>query len=193
MKILSIRSQYRKAKVYDIETPTHDYILRNGLISHNTMELYSKVVIPGGTAVTYAANQIFVITKAQEKDGNDFVGWNFTININKSRYVKEKAKFPFLVTYKDGISKWSGLMDIALASGHVIKPSNGWYQRVDMVTGEVEEKKYRMADTASAAFWNPVLECKKFDEFIEKRYCMNSAALMDEDASEDVYATLEED
>lgn len=161
---------------------------------YSTMELYSKVVIPGGTAVTYAANQIFVISKSQEKEGTDLVGWNFTINIHKSRYVREKAKFPFTVTYKKGISKWSGLMDIALQSGHVIKPSNGWYQRVDMETGEVEEKKHRMTDTNDASFWNPVLESPSFEEFIEKRFGVSSSALTEsEDDAEDVYGELEED
>jgi hypothetical protein len=36
---------------------------------------------------------------------------------------------------------------MALESGHIIKPSNGWYQKVDMNTGEIIDGKYRQKDT----------------------------------------------
>jgi len=177
MKIKSITRNNRKATVYDIETPTHDYILDNGIISHNTMEMYSKAVVGGGTAVMYSANQIFIITKSQEKDGSDLVGWNFTINIEKSRFVREKAKLPFTVKFEGGISKWSGLLEIALDSGHVIKPSNGWYSRVDSLTGEIEDKKYRLKDTDNKNFWGPILLDKSFNEFIKNNYQISNNAL----------------
>ena len=48
MKIKSIKHYARTDRVYDIETPTHDYILSNGIISHNTMEMFSKQVLSGG-------------------------------------------------------------------------------------------------------------------------------------------------
>lgn len=148
------------------------------IINHvyQTMELYSKVVIPGGTSVTYSANQIFVITKSQEKDGQDIVGYNFTINIEKSRFVREKSKLPFLVTYENGIYKYSGLLDIALETGHVIKPSLGWYSKVNTETGEVEEKKYRAKDL-DASFWDPVLNQTSFKEAIKKKFQLLTADL----------------
>ena len=109
MKIKSIKSVGR-LPVYDISVEEAEhYILENGVVTHNTGGMYS-------------ANYVFIIGKAQEKDGTELVGWNFTINIEKSRYTKEKSKFPFLVTYKGGISKYTGLMDLALESENVIKP-----------------------------------------------------------------------
>ena len=137
---------------------------------YQTMEMYSKVVIPGGTAVTYAANSIFVITKSQEKDGTELVGYNFTINIEKSRYVREKAKLPIQVTYDNGILKWSGLLDIALETGFVIKPSNGWYQKVDMSTGELLGQKFRLKDTQNENFWNDILSNVSFKEAVKSKY-----------------------
>ena len=71
----------------------------------------------------YSANQVFVITKAQDKDGKDLMGYNFTINIEKSRFVREKSKFPFNARFDAGINKWSGLLDIATDGGFVVKPS----------------------------------------------------------------------
>lgn len=153
-----------------------------------TMEMYSKTVIPGGTAVTYSANQIFVIGKSQEKDGTEIIGYNFTINIEKSRFVREKSKLPFTVTYENGIMKYSGLLDIALESGHVIKPSNGWYSRVNIETGEIEDKKFRAKDTQSADFWNVIFSQPSFNEYVKKRYQLGAAPMMSDDEIADEIA-----
>lgn len=154
------------------------------IINHVYMEmgLYPKAVIPGGTAVTYAANQIFVISKSQEKDGTEIVGWNFTINIEKSRFVKEKSKLPFLVTYKNGIDKFSSMLELGLESGHIIKPKNGWYQRVDLNTGEVSEKNYREKDTNTDEFMGPILKDPKFAEFIKNKFRLS---VIKEEVSDD--------
>lgn len=145
---------------------------------YQEMGLYPKTVIPGGTAVTYAANQIFVIGKSQEKDGTDIIGYNFTINIEKSRFVREKSKLPFLVTYEQGIHKYSGLLDIAIESGRIIKPSNGWYSRVDD-DGVVEDKKWRAKETGSAEFWAPLLNSSSFKDWIKIRYQLGMATMSD--------------
>jgi RecA/RadA recombinase len=127
--------------------------------------LFAKIVIPGGLAVTYAANQIFVITKAQEKTGTEVTGHRFTLGVHKSRFVKEKSKFPFSVDMSKGINKYSSLIELALESGHVIKPSMGWYAKTSD-----ESKKYRLTDTHSAEFWNPILKDEKFIEFVKKKF-----------------------
>jgi hypothetical protein len=85
------------------------------------------------------------------------------------------------------------LLDLALESGHVIKPKNGWYQKVDMETGEILEKSYRMNDTYNFSFWHPILQDKKFNEFIESKYRAASQNIMQEDTVEDVYEDLEEE
>lgn len=152
--------------------------------TYQTMELYSKAIMSGGTGGMYSANQVFVITKAQDKDGKELMGYNFTINIEKSRFVREKSKFPFNVRFEDGINKWSGLLEIAVESGFVVKPSNGWYSRVDVETGEVEEKKFRAKDTDSKDFWMPVLTSKQFQEYLSRRYQVATRTLVSEDPEE---------
>lgn len=162
------------------------------IINHvyQTMETYSKVVIPGGTAITYSSNQIFVITKAQEKDSDgDLEGWKFTINIHKSRSVREKSKFPFVVKYDGGIQTYSGLLDIGLELGFVMKPSNGWFSRVNLETGEVEAKKWRRADTDCAEFWTPVLKDKLVREKFEKAYVLSANGILND---EDLDAEIQE-
>ena len=160
--------------------------------TYQTQEMYSKAVVSGGTGIYYSADNIFIIGRQQEKDGKDVTGYNFIINVEKSRFVKEKSKIPIEVSWDKGISKWSGLMDMALESGHVIKPKVGWFQKVDMETGEIGDKSYRMADTYEFGFWHPILQCAKFNEFIEKKYAVAAGSIMQaEDTIEDL--ELEED
>jgi hypothetical protein len=166
------------------------------IINHvyQTMELYSKAIVGGGTSVMYSANQIFIISKSQEKEGTELVGWNFTINIEKSRFVREKAKLPFTVKFEGGISKWSGLLDIALESGHVVKPSNGWYSKVDTSTGSIEDKKYRLKDTDTKEFWMPIISNPSFNDHIKNNYQISNGSLLtDEEIDKELEAIETED
>lgn len=161
--------------------------------TYMTQEMYSKPVVSGGTGIYYSADNIYILGRQQEKDGKDTVGYNFIINVEKSRFVKEKSKIPIEVTWEEGISKWSGLLDMALESGHVIKPKIGWFQKVDMETGEIFEKSYRQNDTYSPDFWLPILKSPSFKKFIEDKYAVGNGDIMKEDNSMEVYDDLEED
>ena len=162
------------------------------VVNHTYMEIgmFPKAIVGGGTGSYYSADNIFILGRQQEKEGSDIVGYNFIINVEKSRYVKEKSKIPVTVLQKSGISKWSGLLDIALESGHVIKPSNGWYQRVNTTTGEIEEKKWRIKDTDSKEFWTQVLESLTFQDFIKNKY---SVGLGDIIQDEEINQTFGDD
>lgn len=153
------------------------------VVNHTYMEqgLYPKAIVSGGTGIYYSADNIYIIGRSQEKDGTEVVGYNFSINVEKSRHVKEKSKIPIAVSFDGGISKWSGLLDIALESGHVVKPSNGWYSRVDVSTGEVEEKKFRIKDTESKEFWLPILTSKTFNDFVSNKYQIAHGDIIRED------------
>lgn len=170
------------------------------MINHVYQEIgmFPKTVIPGGTSVTYSANTIFVITKAQDKSSDgELNGWHFTLNVHKSRFVREKSKFPFTVNYESGIKPYSGMLDMAISLGAVVKPSNGWYSRVDLKTGEVEDKKWRAKETDSSEFWEPVLTDKTFREKVISQYMLVSDMSKDTDIDldtirdEDIDAQLE--
>jgi len=141
-------------------------------INHTYKEigLFPKDIVGGGTGIYYSADNIWILGRQQEKQGTEVVGYNFIINVEKSRYVKEKSKIPIGVSWEGGVQKYSGLLDIALAGGYVVKPSNGWYQKVDTTTGEVIGNKVRTKDTLSGEFWEPVFESTDFAEFLEKTY-----------------------
>lgn len=151
------------------------------VVNHTYKEIgmFPKDIVSGGTGIYYSADNIFIIGRQQEKTGTDLTGYNFIINVEKSRYVREKSKIPIEVSFEGGISKWSGLLDMAQESGHVIKPSNGWYQHKD------GEKKYRAKETYTKDFWLPILTDKTFIDWIENRYIISSENIMQEEVSAD--------
>lgn len=159
MKIKKI-TKIGQRPVYDISVAdVEHYALENGVISHNT-------------GLIYSANQAFIIGKSQEKDGDELVGWNFTLNAEKSRFVKEKSRFTFTVLYEGGIDKYSGILDLALEFGFVVKPKNGWYALVDMETGEVTGKNVRLKDTSTPEFLGVVLNNPDFQAKVQKKYIL---------------------
>ena len=154
------------------------------VVNHTYKEIgmFPKDIVGGGTGSYYSADNIFILGRQQEKDGTEITGYNFIINVEKSRYVREKSKIPVNVSFDGGINKWSGLLDNALESGHVIKPSNGWYSKVDILTGEVDVKKYREKETNSKEFWSSILEDEAFKAFVANKYSVASGSIMqDED------------
>lgn len=141
-------------------------------INHTYKEigLFPKDVVSGGTGIYYSADNIWIIGRRQEKQGTEIVGYDFVIKVEKSRFVKEQSKIPIGVSWEGGVQKYSGLLDVALAGGYVDKPSNGWYQRVDLTTGEVLGSKLRLKETMTADFWEPIFESSDFAEFLKKTY-----------------------
>ena len=152
-------------------------------INHTYKEigLFPKDIVGGGTGIYYSADNIWILGRQQEKQGTEIVGYNFVINVEKSRYVKEKSKIPIGVSWEGGVQRYSGLLDVALAGGYVIKPSNGWYQRVDQSTGECVEPKVRLKDTLNAEFWEPIFEFTDFKEFVTKQYKIGLPTQVDPD------------
>ena len=150
-------------------------------INHTYKEigLFPKDIVGGGTGIYYSADNIWILGRQQEKQGTEVVGYNFVINVEKSRYVKEKSKIPIGVSWEGGVQKYSGLLDVALAGGYVAKPSNGWYQKVDTTTGELVGTKVRTKDTLDAEFWEPIFVTTNFADFLEKTYKIGYSSEVD--------------
>jgi RecA/RadA recombinase len=140
-------------------------------VNHTYMEigLFPKAVVGGGTGIYYSADNIWILGRQQDKKGTEIQGYHFVINVEKSRYVKEKSKIPITVSWDGGVRSYSGLLDVALAGNYVTKPSNGWYARVDRDTGEVGGK-VRYDQTLEKEFWDPIFAETDFKEFVKKQY-----------------------
>lgn len=140
--------------------------------TYKTQDMYPKDVLSGGTGIYYSANYIWIVGRQQDKDGDGLHGFNFIINIEKSRYVIEKSKIPISVSFERGIEKYSGLLEVAMEGGFVVKPSVGWYSH------KGETKKYREADTYTAEFWDPILKNEEFKAYIRKKFILGHAAMV---------------
>ncbi|UTS51976.1 recombination protein [Synechococcus phage BUCT-ZZ01] len=140
-------------------------------INHTYQEigLYPKAIVSGGTGIYYSASAIFIIGRQQEKGADGEIdGYNFIINIEKSRYVKEKAKIPVSVTYAGGVSQYSGILDWGMAGNFIAKPANGWYQELDKDTGEFVGQKYRLKDIEPLL--EKTLNKPEFAEFVKNKF-----------------------
>jgi RecA/RadA recombinase len=161
------------------------------VVNHTYKEIgmFPKDIVGGGTGSYYSADNIFILGRQQEKEGTEIVGYNFIINVEKSRYTKEKSKIPISVTFDGGISKYSGLVDIGIDGGFISKPSPGWYAKVDQETGEVGDK-VRFDVTQTDEFMLPLLKSVKFKEFVNQKYgiaygnIMGETSVLEEEADE---------
>ena len=148
--------------------------------TYMSLEMFSKPTVSGGTGIYYSADNIWILGRQQDKQGTEIKGYHFVINVEKSRFVREKSKVPISVSWEGGVQKWSGLLDVALEGQYVSKPSNGWYCRVSQETGELLDPKVREKDTLTEDFWKPIFEQTDFKEYLKKRYQIGHATIVDE-------------
>ena len=157
MKIAKV-TPIGKRKVYDLSVDkVEHYVLANGVVTHNT-------------GIYYSADNIYIIGRQQDKDGKEVVGFNFIINIEKSRFTKEKTKIPVEFSLEDGISKYSGLLDMGLDSGLVTNPSKGWYQ--------YGKQKFRADDFGEVA--EELLTSDEFKQWVTDKYSLNTKLWQEE-------------
>ena len=142
--------------------------------TYKEMGLFPKDVVSGGTGIYYSADNIYIIGRQQDKDGKEVVGFNFIINIEKSRFTKEKTKIPVEFSLENGISKYSGLLDMGLDSGLVTNPSKGWYQ--------YGKQKFRADDFGEVA--EELLTSDEFKQWVTDKYSLNTKLWQEEEGEE---------
>lgn len=160
------------------------------VVNHTYKEIgmFPKDIVGGGTGSYYGSDNIWILGRQQDKDGTEIAGYHFVINIEKSRYVKEKSKIPITVSFEGGINRWSGLLDVAIDGGYIVKPKVGWFAVVDRKTGEIDGKNYRASDIVNnKEFWMKLFSETDFAKYIENRYKIAVGSIMgdDDDGAED--------
>jgi len=141
-------------------------------VNHTYSEIatHPRQIVGGGTGGYYASNSIFIIRRRQIKEGTDVIGYEFIIDIDKSRAVKERSSIPLTVTFEGGIDPYSGLLDIGAALGYIDASKKGWYSR----TCVENDKGWRRRDTSTEEFWGPVLNNKDFQRDIKNAYSLSN-------------------
>ena len=114
-KITSVKELIEKETTYDMKVKdSHHYILKNGVVSHNTMDLFPQDVQGGGKGVDYSASSIVFLSKAQLKTGNEddldlnSSGILVTAKAKKNRNAKPK-KIKFEINHTSGVNPFKGL------------------------------------------------------------------------------------
>lgn len=169
--------------------------------TYDTMEMYSKKVVAGGQGTMLAADNVFIIGRQQEvdkvteknedgktKSTNKLDGYNFTINVEKSRYVKEKSKIDVTVSFSGGIKRWSGVLELALEGGFITKLTSQSYCLIDQDTGEVLDKvKYKKSEIEyNGELWKEMFKNQKFVDFIKNKYMVSHGDLLQDETIDDV-------
>jgi RecA/RadA recombinase len=150
--------------------------------TYKEMALYPRDIVSGGTGIYYSADTIWILGRQQEKDGKEITGYNFVINVEKSRYVKEKSKIPITVSYEGGIKKWSGLLDLALEGGYIAKPTAQSYQFVDRSTGELTGPKLKASEIEdNGEAWKELFKTTDFADWIKSKYTIATGSLVNHD------------
>lgn len=158
------------------------------VVNHTYKEigLFPKDVVSGGTGIYYSADNIYIIGRRQQKTGTEVTGYEFIINVEKSRFVREKSKIIVQVSWETGISPWSGLLEMGLESGYVVKPSVGWYQKQNPETGELHPDVKRRLKDLDGTFWRPLLKDEGFKEWVRNRYMIGVGNIQAEFTDEDI-------
>jgi RecA/RadA recombinase len=155
------------------------------VVNHTYKEIgmFPKDIVSGGTGSYYSADAIWIIGRQQEKEGSEIAGYHFVINIEKSRHVREKSKIPITVTFEGGISKWSGLLDVAEKLGYIRKPKVGWYEAVNPETGEVISEKLMRAKEINnnGDFWKKMFTETSLAESIKNQYTVANKSLVEDE------------
>lgn len=153
MKEIKIKSIKRgeNQKVYDLTVKDSEhYILSNGVVSHNSMDMYPKEIFSGGSGAVYNASIILMITKAKLKTGDEDEldlgqsGIIVTAKTEKNRLAKPK-KVKFEISFGSGANPYMGLENwCTVENFDKIGIAKGKMEMVDIVdpeTGEVTGTK----------------------------------------------------
>jgi len=105
VQIVKSIKKIEQEDVYDISVDEFNhYILANGLVSHNS-------------GLKYAASGIVFLSKSKDRDGKDVVGNIIKARMYKSRMSKENALAELKLSYKTGLDKYYGLLELAEEAG----------------------------------------------------------------------------
>jgi hypothetical protein len=141
---------------------------------YKELSLFPKEILSGGTGYYLLAQNIFFISRSQQKNKttNEIEGWNYNLSVEKSRLVKEKSKISLEVSYEEGINSWSGLLEMALETGHVENLKQGQYSK------KGEEKVYSKDKTNTRSFWESILQDETFKLAVKNLYQVGTKSIL---------------
>jgi RecA/RadA recombinase len=92
--------------------------------------MFPQKEMGGGSGLKYAASSIIYLGKRKDKEGTEVVGNIIHCKNYKSRLTKENAQIDVKLTYKKGLDRYYGLLELAEEAG-VIKKVSTRYELPD--------------------------------------------------------------
>ena len=92
--------------------------------------MFPQKEMGGGSGLKYAASSIVYLGKRKEKDGTEVVGNIIHCKNYKSRITKENAQIDVRLTYKTGLDRYYGLLELGEEAG-VFKKVSTRYELPD--------------------------------------------------------------
>jgi RecA/RadA recombinase len=145
----------------------------------DTSSPYAEPILKGGKQAFLSSDTIFFVTRSQIKDADKVLrGWSFNYTAMKSRTVKEKSKFGIEVFYDGGVNEDSGLFDLAIESGFVTAPKQGWYQI--HLPGQERPSLCRKKDIEEdKSFFKALVTNANFKDYIHNKYALESGEMFE--------------
>ena len=129
--------------------------------------MFPQKEMGGGSGLKYAASSIIYLSKRKEKDGTEVIGNIIHCKNYKSRLTKENAQIDVKLTYKHGLDKYYGLIELAEEAGIFTKVST----RYEMPDGSKVFGK-NINDEPEKYFTKEVLD--KIDEVAKRKFSYGS-------------------
>lgn len=139
--------------------------------TYKTQEMFAKDVVGGGTGVVYIPDNIWILGRRQNKDGDEIEGYDFVIRIEKSRFIKERSEIPIRVSFEHGIHQYSGLSDLAVEMG-ILAPTKIKNSKAVTFTDKDGEETTLLEDDVDrdGKFWEMVFAETDFKQKLEQKF-----------------------
>lgn len=118
----------------------------------------------GGSGLKYAASTIAFLSKKKVKDGTDITGNIVKVKMNKSRLSKENAQVELLLDYKNGLSKWYGMLEFAESKG-IVEKTGSRYKFPDEISSVFAKHVYEKPEEY---FTDSIME--KIEEAVKQEF-----------------------
>ena len=125
--------------------------------------MFPQKEMGGGSGLKYAASSIVYLGKRKEKDGTEVVGNIIRCKNYKSRITKENEQVDVRLSYKTGLDKYYGLVELAEECGLFKKVST----RYELPDGNKQYAK-TINNEPEKYFTKEVLE--KIDEYTKRKF-----------------------
>jgi len=132
--------------------------------------MFAATIVGGGQGIMLASDNVWIITRRQIGVSSELKGYQFIINVEKSRFCKEKSQIPINVHFESGIHRYSGLADLAEALKIIEKIKIG------------KQTAYKYGDLTCLAeqidfnnvFWEKILKETSLAEDIANVYALGA-------------------